>query len=391
MGEVGKTVAGGDRFGAHLNKFLVVSWTKVQALQGFWGHASYHSWDSVSASGRVGGIDTCKVLGEPGDLKGSAQLGSQDGWCSLSCLRPPGAWSLMVCDPGGWDRAVMSLTVACPTRVMGIITAVISVLWIRQKRQGLRMEQGKRTFESSGCSPWVKHTRGHAFNLHDVCQCGGTILSVYTEGKLRPSRDLSTGVSFQSPEGPCLEWSLSPYPVVRQLCSTWVPHWALGQESKTPSPWSLHWAPLSPFRSCDINEHKGNWTASHTIIWGEVAVTNNLEKINHLTYKENYQLTIREPRSYPPSSRSLRWGSQPCLGAPFPPRGLDWESLSCWLVALGPGPALHHSLRLLKLRDCVYVFLECWRCSYYAQAWAGWEGALSMVSTETRTGPGQLL
>ena len=56
---------------------------------------------------------------------------------------------------------------------------------------------------------------------------------------------------------------------------------------------------------------------------GEIAVTNNLEKISYLTYKENDQLTIREPRSYLPSSYSLRWGSQPCLGAPFPPRGLD--------------------------------------------------------------------
>ena len=76
------------------------------------------------------------------------------------------------------------------------------------------------TFESSGCSPWVRHARRRAFNLHDGCQCGGAILSVYAEGKLRLSRDLSTGVSFQSPEGPCVEWSLSPYPIVRQFCVT---------------------------------------------------------------------------------------------------------------------------------------------------------------------------
>ena len=46
------------------------------------------------------------------------------------------------------------------------------------------------TFESSGCSPWVRHARRRAFNLHDGCQRGGAILSVYTEGKLRLSRDL---------------------------------------------------------------------------------------------------------------------------------------------------------------------------------------------------------
>lgn len=84
---------------------------------------------------------------------------------------------------------------------------------------------------------------------------------VCTGGKLRLSTDLSLDLSLQPPVGSRIELSLSAHLVGAGFFTKLL----------VEGPVLLHhppgpqWVPLSPFGSCDINKHKNNQTASHTI------------------------------------------------------------------------------------------------------------------------------
>lgn len=85
---------------------------------------------------------------------------------------------------------------------------------------------------------------------------------VCTEGKLRPSRDLNLDLSLQPPDGSRIELSLSAHLAGASFFTELLVE---GPKLLPPGP---RWVPLSSFGSCDINKHKNNRTASHTITWG---------------------------------------------------------------------------------------------------------------------------
>lgn len=88
---------------------------------------------------------------------------------------------------------------------------------------------------------------------------------VCTGGKLRLSRDLSLDLPLQPPFGSCIELSLSAHLAGAGFFTELLVEGPVLLHPPSPGP---PWVPLSPFGSCDINKHKNNQTASHTIRWG---------------------------------------------------------------------------------------------------------------------------